>query len=330
MLQQTSWIRVGRITLCITTAIASTSALAQLPVDQPSASATEEPAPTKTDRMIESTSQTVRSTVEWLARGIDRRFGDKPFADGGTVTDGQVRLSVLKRDGQSSDYNLRFNARVRLPNLSTIPYLFVGNDDERNVVTDQPDHQTLKDQIRQRTTTKNSFFVGVGLWLADSVDVRIGFRGPLKPYTQARLRHEWQLTPDDVIEARETIFYTINDRAGSTTAVEYQHAVRSTTAIRWLNSGTITQHNPNMAFSSILGLYESFGEQRVLGFELQYSDSKVADIATNDIGLQLSWEQPLHKMVLGEVTLGHYWPRSTTAPDRTGQWALGATVGLKF
>lgn len=286
--------------------------------------------PSTADAVIESTSKTVRATAEWLASGIDKRFGDKPFSDGGTVTDGQVSLNYLKRDGHGSNLGLRFNARFRMPNLSKIPYVFVGSDDERSVVTDQPDRRTLREQIRQRNGANNSFFAGVGLWLADSVDVRIGVRGLLRPYVQARIRQQWQLTPDDLVEVRETVFFTVKDRAGSTLAVEYQHALTPDIAVRWLNAGTITQEQPDLTVTSNLGIYKSFGEQRVLGLELQYSDSTVDAITTNDIGLQLSWEQPLHKMVVGEVTLGRYWPRTSEAPNRVGQWAAGATIGLKF
>ena len=325
--------KIKRHVIVAATAALTSIASAQTPASQ-EPPANEPPPlakpPSTTDAVIESTQRTVRSTAEWLASGIDKRFGDKPFSDGGTVTDGQIGLSYLKRDGHGSNLGLRFNARFRLPNLSEIPYVFVGSDDERSIVTDQPDRRTLREQIRQRNSSNNSFFTGVGLWLADSVDVRIGFRGLLRPYAQARLRHQWQLTPDDLVEVRETVFYTVKDRAGSTLALEYQHAFTPDIAVRWLNAGTITQEQPDLTVTSNLGIFKSFGQQRVLGLELQYSDSTVDAITTNDIGIQLSWEQPLHKMILGEVTLGRYWPRSTTVPDRTGQWAAGATIGLKF
>ncbi|HET8871807.1 MAG TPA: hypothetical protein VFM48_15290, partial [Aquabacterium sp.] len=221
--------------------------------------------------------------------------------------------------------------RFKLPNLSKIPYLFVGNDDARDVVTDQPDRRPLRDVIRERNTADNSFFAGVGVWLAESVDLRIGFRGALKPYVQARLRHGWQLTPYDWVEARETVFYTIQDRAGSTTALEYQHALAPDLALRWLNATTITQHVPHAAWNSNLGLFQSFGDEKVLGIELQHSGSEDNDhVTTNDIGLVTSWEQPLHKNVLGQIQLGHFWSKTSLMTERDGQWAIGATVLLKF
>lgn len=326
-----SWARKSSLvilTVCGANASAQTSQAS--PDEAIVEQAPQETPSTTADVVIDSTRQTVRATAEWLASGIDKRFGDKPFSDGGTVTDGQIGLSYLKRDGHGSNLGLRFNARFRMPNLSKIPYVFFGSDDERSVVTDQPDRRTLRDQIKQRNGVNNSFFAGIGLWFADSVDVRVGFRGLLKPYAQARIRHQWQLTPDDVVEVRETVFVTVKDRIGSTLAVEYQHALTPDIAVRWLNAGTITQERPDLSVTSNLGAYKSFGEQRVLGLELQYSESTVDAITTNDIGVQLSWEQPLHKMVMGEVTLGRYWPRTTEAPNRIGQWAAGATIGLKF
>ncbi|MGE5452406.1 MAG: hypothetical protein ACM3VZ_11265 [Acidobacteriota bacterium] len=304
------------------------------------AAATQEPAPpappeaaasepTTADQIIESTRASVKSTVVWLASGIDKRFGDKPFYDGGNVTDGQIGLSYLNREGQSSHVNLRFNARFRFPNLSRLQYLYFGSDSERNIVTDQPDRRTLRDQVRDRNGNDNSFFAGLGVWLAESVDVRVGFRA-WRPYTQARLRHEWQLTPYDWVEARETLFYTVRDRAGSTTALEYQHALSPDLTLRWLNSGTITKRQPHMAWNSALGLYQSFGDERVLGMELQHSGSESQGVSTNDVGVQASWEQPLHKNVLGQLSLGHYWTRTSVAPKRDGQWAFGCTVLLKF
>lgn len=312
------------------TVMASSALAADAPPATTEQTETTDAEPSSTDQIIESTRQSVRSTVEWLASGIDKRFGDKPFAEGGKVTDGQIGLAYLNREGQSSHVNLRFNARFRLPNLSRLQYVYLGNDSERSVVTDQPDRRSLRDQIRERNGGDNSFFAGLGMWLAESIDVRVGFRGPLRPYAQARVRHEWQLSPYDWVEARETVFYTVKDRAGSTTALEYQHALAPDLALRWLNSGTITQSLPHMAWNSTLGLYQSFANDRVLGLELQHSGSEADGISTNDVGVQARWEQPLHKNVVGEVSLGHFWTKTSVEPKRDGQWAVGCMVSLKF
>lgn len=279
--------------------------------------------------LLEGARLSVKRTVEWLASGIDSKFGDKPFSDGGKVTQGRLGINYLRRENQSDSLNVHFNARLWLPNLSNVPYLYIGSDNARDEITDQPERKTLKDQIRQRSTGDNSFFAGVGLWLADSMEVRIGFRG-IKPYAQARLKDTWRLSESDAIEARQTFFYTIKDRAGSTSALEYQHAFRPTTVARWLTSATITQAQRNFAYSSTLGAYESFGNEKVLGTEIQYTNSVVDSEPVEEIGLVVRWEQPIYRNVMGEVSAAHFWPQASKAFESKGEWAAGLGMTLKF
>jgi len=287
--------------------------------------------PTATDAILESTSRTVRSTVEWLARGIDGTFGDKPFSEGGKVSDGRIGLSLLTREDRSASTNVRFNARLRLPNLERYHYLFIGNDDRRAIVTDQPGEISQQELIRQNTRADDSFFAGVGVWLEESIDLRLGFRGGLKPYAQARYRRPWQLGPSDLIEVRETIFLTVADRFGSTTALSYEHGFSSDVALRWLNAATVTQLSRKVNWASTLGLYQSFGNERVLGLEALMNGVGGAEVPVADYGVQVKWDQPVYKRALyGEVVVGHFWPRPTQASPREGVWALGGVITLRF
>ena len=75
---------------------------------------------------MEVTRRSVRSTAEWLARGVDSWFGDKPFEEGGKVTDGRLSVSLLQRHDENTDLSVRFNARFGLPNVEERVYLFIG------------------------------------------------------------------------------------------------------------------------------------------------------------------------------------------------------------
>ncbi len=61
--------------------------------------------------------------------------------------DGELGLTLYKREDDSASLGLRFKARFRLPNLESYQYLFVGNDDRREIVTDQPDTFTRQQQL---------------------------------------------------------------------------------------------------------------------------------------------------------------------------------------
>src|SRR5512147_1936721 len=53
--------------------------------------------PTDAGGAVEQARSSVRSTAEWLARTVDRWFGDEPLKEGASVTDGRLSLALYKR-----------------------------------------------------------------------------------------------------------------------------------------------------------------------------------------------------------------------------------------
>ncbi|MDH4051615.1 MAG: hypothetical protein OEU93_08550, partial [Rubrivivax sp.] len=238
---------------------------------------------------------------------------------------------LYKREDDSLDANLRFNASVRLPNVERQGYLFFGRDNERDLVTDTPDALSKEARLLPDTTEERSFFAGLGFALHESVDFRVGFRGGLKPYVQARYRHSWPIGEAARVDFRETAFWTLDDHLGSTTAVSYERALSPTLSMRWLNAATVTQTNRNFDLSSLLGVYQAFGNQRVLSLELQAVARESSGVGLTDYGVQTRWEQPLHKdWLLGEILVGHFWPRPDVQAERRGVWALGLQLKMGF
>jgi hypothetical protein len=280
---------------------------------------------------METTRHSARATAEWLARGVDSWFGDKPFREGGKVSDGRLSLSLFKRQDDKFKVGLRFNARFRLPNVEEKTYLFIGRDNEREVVTDKPGALSRQDRLLSDTADDRSFFAGLGRDINDMVDFRLGVRGGLKPYAQARYRRPWRLGEHDLAEFRETIFWTLQDHLGSTTAFSVEHAFSRTLAARWLNAATITQKNRNFEWSSSLGAYKAFGNQRLLSLEALVSGMQGSGVGVSDYGVQTKWEQPVYRnWMLGEILIGHFWPKRDANTERGRAWAIGTRLKLRF
>jgi hypothetical protein len=288
-------------------------------------------APTPNESFMSRTRSGVRSSVEWLASGVDSWFGDIPFSEGGKVTNGELGLTLYKREDDSASLGLRFKARFRLPNLESYQYLFVGNDDRREIVTDQPDTFTRQQQLLRGDNRDNAFFAGIGATLRDNLDVRLGFRGGLKPYGQVRYRHIWEMSPKDRVEFRETLFYSVADQLGSTTALTYEHFLTPSLTARWLSAITATAKSKDAGWSSSAGVFKAFGGQRQLSLEALLNGVIGQPVGVQDYGLQMKWSQPIHQdFVIGEVIVGHFWPRSDPALPRDRAWAIGTGVKLKF
>ncbi|MDP1646623.1 MAG: hypothetical protein Q8M01_00255 [Rubrivivax sp.] len=267
----------------------------------------------------------------WLARGVDSWFGDRPFEDGGKVTDGRLSIGLLKRQRESTDVNVRFNARLRLPNLEEKTYVFIGRDDPREVITDKPGALSRQERLLAQTRGERAFFAGIGRSLTDTLDFRLGMRGGLKPYVQGRYRKQWELGPAGLAELRQTLFWSIADHAGSTTVFSYEHLFSPVLAARWLTSATITQASEKFEWSSLLGAYRSFGNQRLLSFEALVNGQQGSGVVATDYGLQSRWEQPVYEdWLVGGIVIGRFWPRPDAQSERRGAWAMGASLKMRF
>ncbi len=310
--------------------LCSPPALAQ--ADPPTPTPTPTPAPAaSTEQMLESTRDSVRSSTLWLARGVDSWFGDIPFDEGGKVSNGWLSMSLLKRQDQRAEFGLRLTAQFKLPNVEEHAYLFVGRDDPRDVVTDQPVAFSRQQRLLADRPVDQTFLAGLGLKLRDLLDLRIGVGGGIKPYVQARYHHTWTPGPADLVDFRETLFWTLSQHFGSTSVLSYEHALSSTLAARWLSAATISQESKNFEWSSSLGAYKSLGDQRLLSLEALLGGKLGTGVGVSDYGLQVKWEQPIYKnWLLGEIVGGHFWPRHDAQSERTRAWAIGLGLKMRF
>jgi len=281
--------------------------------------------------VFDTARHTVRSTAEWLARSVDSWFGDRPFDQGGKVTDGRLDLNFLHRRDTGNDFSLRFNARFRLPNVEQQTYLFLGRDDQRDVVADTPAAFTRQDRLQSERRSDRAFFAGLGYDWRENVDFRLGLRGGLKPYAQARYRQRWAMGARGFVEFRETLFWSLADRVGSTTALSYERSLSPTLALRWLNAATITQRTKEFDWSSDLALVKDFGHARQGSVEAVIDGTTGSGVPVREWGLQTRWQQPLHRSWLhGELTVGRIWARPDAATPREGVWALGLGMKMRF
>ncbi|AVR86998.1 hypothetical protein [Thauera aromatica] len=282
--------------------------------------------------MLEQTRTKVRGLTVWLGETVNDWFGDRPFEDGGEVTHGRLGLRLLWRQDEGWDTNVRLRARFDLPNLRDKAYIFLGRQNERELVTDQPETFTREQQLlEERRKEDQSGFIGLGYALRRNIDLRAGVRGGYKVYAQARLRKQWALSVQDRIEFRETVFWTVKDHFGSTTSFNYEHAFTPALALHWQNAATITKETDGFAWSSSLGLFRQFGDQRVLSGEIVATGETGMRDKLSEYGVRVKWQQPVYRdWLIGELIAGHFWPKGDEEPEREQRWAVGANLEMRF
>lgn len=280
----------------------------------------------------ETVRQALREAAEWVARGVDGWFGDKPFEQGGQVSDARLTLGLFKRQDQRADVDLRFNAHFRLPNVEHQAYLFIGRDDRRDAIRDTPG-DLQRQQLLAPGPVERSLLGGLGLTLLDTFEFRLGLGGGLRPYLQARYDRPWLVAEGQRLDFRETLFWTRADRLGATTVLTYERLLGRTLSFRWQTAATLTRAQRRVDWSSNLGLYRALDGQRRLGLELLLSGQGTwgRRMGSPEPGLLVKWEQPIHHdWLFAEIVGGHFWPRPSPARRHAQAWALGANLKVLF
>jgi len=310
--------------------IALLLALPSLAIAQPAANPVSPQAAQEQDLLEQSRTQ-VRGFSVWLGETVNDWFGDRPFEEGGKVTHGRLGLRNLWRQDEGWDTNVRFRARFDLPNLRDKAYVFIGRQNERELVTDQAEAFTREQLLlEERRKEDQTGFAGVGLALRKNLDFRFGVRGGMKFYTQARYRKQWALTEQDRIEFRETIFWNNKDKFGSTTALDYEHAFTPTLSLHWQNATTISEKTDDFAWGSSLGLFKRFGDDRILSGEMVVTGETGAEENVDEYGVRMKWTQPVYReWLIGEFIVGHYWPQREDR-ERERAWAAGVNLEMRF
>ena len=310
--------------------IALLLALPSLAIAQPATNPVSPQAAQEQDLLEQSRTQ-VRGFSVWLGETVNDWFGDRPFEEGGKVTHGRLGLRNLWRQDEGWDTNVRFRARFDLPNLRDKAYVFIGRQNERELVTDQSEAFTREQLLlEERRKEDQTGFAGVGLALRKNLDFRVGVRGGMKFYTQARYRKQWALTEQDRIEFRETIFWNNKDKFGSTTALDYEHAFTPTLSLHWQNATTISEKTDDFAWGSSLGLFKRFGDDRILSGEMVVTGETGAEENVDEYGVRMKWTQPVYReWLIGEFIVGHYWPQREDR-ERERAWAAGVNLEMRF
>lgn len=283
------------------------------------------------DGVLEGVRRGLYTGSRWLVENVDSWFGDRPFEEGGRVS-GFLRIRFLYREDDGFDNNSRFKLRARMPNVSQRGYVFIGRDNEQELVRDESEQFSRQQLLLPESRSEDqTFFVGIGRAVRDNVDLRLGVRGGYKVFAQARYRDIWWLTDASNMEYRQTVFLAVDDGLGTTTGLNYAHAFSPQTALRWSNSATFGTETDGVEWSTSLGPARDFGRQRQLSLEVLANGGTDRPVDVSEYGVRSIWSQPIYRdWVIGDLIVGYFWPRDDDDPDRREAWAVGLGVDLRF
>ena len=280
---------------------------------------------------LETTRRLTHGAAYWLAESVDGWFGDKDYRQNGGEVSGYVRLNGLWEEGRGASGNVRFRLKANFPNFRDRAYAFVGKDNEREEVIDQPE-AFRREQLLLRESRRDdqSFFAGLGYDLHDGVDFRVGVRGGLKFYVQGRYSRQWALSEREMLHFRQTLFWSVSESLGATTVVDFERILAPSLSLRWANTGTVTRRSQGLEWYSSLGLFKALPRDRLLSGEL-IVQGETGAVKVSNYGVRMNWQQPIYKdWLIGGANVGYFWPKDSERVSRRQAWVIGASVELRY
>lgn len=185
----------------------------------------------------------IEETVCGASLWFDGLFGDDRNLEAARGAYGRLETSYEYSEFYGGKERIRFRLRVDLPNLENRASVFIGRDNDDNVVRDRSEGFALRSEFPQ-IDDRDQFFAGFGYGLPSSrkfrSDVKLGVRSLSSPRAFVQWRAEYLAYVDDVslLQFRLTPFYSTRDGLGVTPGVDFSRVLTPRLLLRWSNVGT--------------------------------------------------------------------------------------------
>jgi hypothetical protein len=146
---------------------------------------------------VNETHAYLSSTVEKLSQRIDNFFGEDRIYEEATGTYIQARSSVVLGEAGNLDYDLKFRAKLRLPQLRSRFRLIVENEDQQGITDDfdqdSPSHSMANELENQDLAASLQYIVKQTRFLNLSVRPGVKLSDPLEAFLRLRISRALQL-----------------------------------------------------------------------------------------------------------------------------------------
>ena len=276
--------------------------------------------------------ETVCAATLWL----DGLFGQDGDVESARRVSGRVELAGQHSDYGGNRFRLRFNARIRIPNLDRRYNAFLGRDDTDDFVRDRQEGYALRSPFFD-LETQEKWLAGFGYSLVESdrqkLDTRVGvrLRTDSEIFAQARFRRTLYVDQQHAWRWRETAFWTNREGFGLTSSLDFDRVLTSKLLLRWGSTGTMSENTRGFDWRSAWVLYQNLPGDRAIAYETFTRGATDAEVAVREFGVRTIYRQSVfYRWLIGELVVGYSWPKFYRYEDRQGSATVGINVGMTF
>ena len=276
--------------------------------------------------------ETVCESAAWF----DGFFGSRRFDEEARRTHGRVGAQVVYDEHEGTEVDGVLKVRVDFPNVDERINAFLDRDDEEGFITGAEDDLGFLPTFFAREGSRD-WLLGLGYQPVGSdrssldFDVGVEVETPLDPFVRARYRYYWLISDDNLLRARQSVYWTNQRDLGSATRIDFERPVSQTTLARWAGSIVFDSLTEGADWDTGVTIYHGFTDDSAIAWFIGIDGETGRDVPIENYGTIITYRQRmLREWFFGELITGVTWPRDTLEQERELAWQLGFGFEIQF
>ncbi|HUP63809.1 MAG TPA: hypothetical protein VM557_00820 [Thermoanaerobaculia bacterium] len=275
-------------------------------------------------------------TVCEAAASFDGFFGSQRFDEEARLTHGRAGVRVVWDEHEGLELDGRLRVNVDFPNLDHRVNAFLGREEREAFLSgDEGDLDFLPTFFEREGGEE--WLIGLGYRPLSSdrssldFDAGVDVDSSIDPFLRTRYRRYWLLGDDDLLRARQTVYWSDRKGVGYATRVDFERPLGDRTLARLSGNVVFDDETLGGDWNSGVTLYHGFTPDHAIAWYVGINGETGKEVPIEEYGSRFTYRQRmLREWFFGEVITGVTWPRDNREQVRERAYHIGLGFEIQF
>lgn len=275
-------------------------------------------------------------TVCEAAAGFDGFFGSQRFDEEARRTHGRAGAQIVWDEHEGIELDGRLRVNVDFPNLDHRVNAFLGREDRDDFITGDEGNLDFLPTFFEREGGEE-WLLGLGYRPVSNdrssldFDVGVDVDSSIDPFLRTRYRRYWLVGDDNLLRARQTVYWSDQKGVGYATRVDYERPLGWRTLARLTGNLVFDDETDGGDWNSGITLYRGFSPNSAVAWYVGINGETGKEVPIEDYGTRITYRRRmLREWFFGEILTGVTWPRDNLLMEREAAYHIGVGFEIQF
>jgi hypothetical protein len=291
---------------------------------------------TRNEPRLDQYRREIFETVCEAAAGFDGFFGNRRFDEEARRTNGRAGVQLVWDEHDGIEFDGRLRVNVDFPNLDHRVNAFLGREDRDAFVSGNENDLDFLPTFFDREG-REEWLVGLGYRGVSTdrtsldFDAGIDVDSSIDPFVRTRYRHYWLVGDDNLLRARQTVYWSDRKGVGSASRLDFERPVGTRTLARLSGNIVFDDETEGGDWNSGITLYHGFTPDRAVAWYVGINGETGRAVPIEDYGTRITYRQRmLREWFFGELITGVTWPKDRPLEQREAAFHIGFGFEIQF